>query len=204
MLHVSFRRAYGAGLLILVIVSAVALVFVPEWLVSRTLNQHAIQAQLRQIAPERYVDMVDNARKTVAQAIAGLALFGTLWVALLTIRSSEKGKMADRFAKALDHLGALRTPADQIASEVRIGAVAELELVGDESSKERRLIKRSLAAYVLNYALWGSRASGPAVWRLKDVQTMISTLGKWGIEREEAPSLAESGPEQSSCNPMPL
>ena len=74
----SFRRAYGAGLLILVIVSAVALVFVPEWLVSRTLNQHAIQAQLRQIAPERYVDMVDNARKTVAQAIAGLALFGTL------------------------------------------------------------------------------------------------------------------------------
>ena len=174
---------------LLFVVSIGALIFVPEWLVSRTLSQHASPAQLKQVAPERYVDMVDSARKTVAQAIAGLALFGTLWVALLTIRSNEKGKTADRFAKALDHLGAVRAPSDQIASEVRIGAVAELELIGDESSKERQLIKRSLVAYVRNYAWWGSRASGPAVWRLKEIQTMMSTLGKWGIEREESDEL---------------
>ena len=153
----SLVRGYGAGLFILVlsVASLAALILAPEWLVSRTLGEHASQAQLQQIAPEHYVDMVDSARKTVAQAIAGLALFGTLWLTFLTIRSNEKGKIADRFAKALDHLGAVRTPADQIASEVRIGAVAELELIGDESRKERRLIKRSLVTYVRHYAWWG-------------------------------------------------
>ena len=187
----SFGRGHGAGLIILLlsVTSLVALIYGPEWLVSLTLSQHASQAQLKESAPERYVDMVDNARKTVAQAIAGLALFGTLWLTFLTIRSNEKGKIADRFAKALDHLGAVRAPADQIASEVRIGAVAELELIGDESGKERQLIKRSLVAYVRNYAWWGSRASGAAVWRLKEIQTMMSTLGKWGIERLEKDEL---------------
>jgi hypothetical protein len=185
-------RAYGTAVLVLLLFAAAsigAIIFGPDWLVARTLNQRASPAQIKQIAPERYVDMVDNARKTTAQAIAGVALFGTLWLTLLTIRFNQQGKISDRFAKALDHLGAVRTPADQIASEVRIGAVAELELIGDESSRERQLIKRSLAAYVRNYAWWGSRASGPAVWRLKEIQTMISTLGKWGIERGESDEL---------------
>ncbi len=61
--------------MVLSVASVTALILVPEWLVSRTLSQHASPAQLKQIAPERYVDMVDDARKTVAQAIAGLALF---------------------------------------------------------------------------------------------------------------------------------
>jgi hypothetical protein len=185
-------RAHRAALLLLLLIAVAsipAIILGPDWLVARTLDQRANPAQVKQIAPERYVDMVDNARKTIAQAIAGIALFGTLLLTLVTIRSNQQGKIADRFAKALDHLGAVRAPADQIASEVRIGAVAELELIGDESNRERQLIKRSLAAYVRNYAWWGSRASGPAVWRLKEIQTMISTLGKWGIEREERDEL---------------
>jgi hypothetical protein len=185
-------RAYRVAFLLLLLIAAasiLAMIFGPDWLVARTLDEWASPAQIKQIAPERYVDMVDNARKTIAQASAGIALFGTLWLTLLTIRSNQQVKIADRFAKALDHLGAVRAPADQIASEVRIGAVAELELIGDESIKERQLIKRSLVAYVRNYAWWGSRASGPAVWRLKEIQTMISTLGKWGIQREERDEL---------------
>jgi hypothetical protein len=192
MMAMTSARAYGAALLFLLLFASAsipAMIFGPDWLVARTLDQRASPAQIKQIAPERYVDMVDNARKTTVQAIAGVAFFGTLWLTFLTIRFNQQGKISDRFAKALDHLGAVRAPADQIASEVRIGAVAELELVGDESSKERQLIKRSLVAYVRNYAWWGSRSSGAAVWRLKEVQTMMSTLGKWGVKREEREEL---------------
>jgi Pentapeptide repeats (8 copies) len=191
MLPVGLGRGCGVGLFMLVffVASVVALIFGPEWLVTRTLSRHGTQAQIGQIAPERYVDMVDNARKTVAQSIAGLALFGTLWLTFVTIRSNEKGKIADRFAKALDHLGAMRAPADKVASEVRIGGVAELELIGDESTKERKLIKHCLVAYVRSYAWWGARQSGVPVWQRKEVQTVVATLAKWGIELGERDEL---------------
>jgi hypothetical protein len=117
-------RAHRVALLLLLLIAVAsipAIILGPDWLVARTLDQHASPAQIKQITPERYVDMVDSARKTIAQAIGGIALFGTLWLTLLTIRSNQQGKIADRFAKALDHLGAVRAREDQMHPRFELG-----------------------------------------------------------------------------------
>jgi uncharacterized protein YjbI with pentapeptide repeats len=115
-----------------------------------------------------------------------------LAISLLTLRSNEKGKLADRFAKAFDHLGAVRSPEETIASEVRIGAVAELEGVGEESPREQRMIRYSFTAYMAQFANRRSAANksyDPAVWRLKEIQAMLSVLGRWGISRDDTHGL---------------
>jgi uncharacterized protein YjbI with pentapeptide repeats len=122
---------------------------------------------------------------------------GTLYVrySRLHTRSNEKAKISERFGKALDHLGAIRRSGDQPASEVRVGAVAELQGIGEESTREQRMIRSAFATYLRHFANWGAAMdshSGPAVWNRKETQAMMRVLARWGIPTEDRDELGLS------------
>jgi hypothetical protein len=177
--------------LVLLIIGVVAVValwwFSPPYLVDFDIIRHGTLDQIAAIEPDKYALLVDEYRKTLSQAIGGLGFVGALWISVLTLRANERAKLTERFGRALDHLGAVRSEDAKVASEVRIGAVSELEGIGDESPRELRMIRSSFVAYLRNYALWRSALENkysPAMWRLKETQAMMSVLGRWGFPAE--------------------
>jgi Pentapeptide repeats (8 copies) len=161
--------------------------YLPPYLVDSEIMRHGTLDQIAAVEPDKYALVVDEYRKTLSQTIGGLAFVGTLLISVWTLRANERAKLAERFGKALDHLGAVRSEDAKIASEVRIGAVSELEGIGEESPRELLMIRSSFVAYLRNYAHWGSafeNKHSPAMWRIKETQAMMSVLGRWGFPAE--------------------
>ena len=174
-------------LLVIGVVAAVAWRYFPPYLANSEIMSHGTLDQIAAIEPDKYVLVVDEYRKTFSQAIGGLGFVGALWISVLTLRANERAKVTERFGKALDHLGAVRSEDAKVASEVRIGAVSELEGIGEESPRELRMIRSSFVAYLRNYAHWRSALENkhsPAMWRIKETQAMMSVLGRWGFPSE--------------------
>jgi len=171
---------------LIVVAAIVAIWFVPPYLADSEIIRHGTLGQVAAIEPDKYALVIDEYRKTVSQAIAGLGFLGTLWISVLTLRANQRARVTERFAKALDHLGAVRSEGENAASEVRIGAVSELEGVGEESPREQRMIRSSFIAYLRHYANWSSAVGkgSPAMWKMKETQAMMSVLGRWGLPAE--------------------
>jgi Pentapeptide repeats (8 copies) len=158
--------------------------FLPPYLVDSEITRHGTLGQIAAIEPDKYALLVDEYRKTLSQAIGGLGFVGALWISVLTLRANERAKVTEPFGTALDHLGAVRSEDAKVASEVRIGAVSELEGIGEESPRELRMIRSSFVAYLRNYAHWRwalEKEHSPAMWRIKETQAMMSVLARWGF-----------------------
>lgn len=178
-------RPRSIVLALLALVSCLPLWFLlPRYLADADIQRYGSLAQVAAIGPDKYALVVDEYRKTVAQAVGGIGFLGTFLLSVFTFRASEKAKITERFSKALDHLGAVRSKGDEAATEVRIGAIGELEGVGQESSREKVMIISSLTAYLRNYAGLAQanrEKASPAVWEKKETQAILTLLARWGI-----------------------
>jgi Pentapeptide repeats (8 copies) len=178
--------------LVLLSIGVVALLvalwwYLPPYLVDSEIMRHGTLDQIAAVEPDKYALVVDEYRKTLSQTIGGFGFVGALLISVMTLRANERAKLTERFGKALDHLGAVRSEDAKVASEVRIGAVSELEGIGEESPRELRMIRSSFVAYLRNYAHWRSaweNKHSPAMWRIKETQAMMSVLGRWGFPAE--------------------
>lgn len=83
----------------------------------------------------------DDARRTLLQAAAGIAVLVAGFFTYWRIRLSEHAQLTERFTNAIEQLG-----SDQMA--VRIGAIAALERIAKDSRVDRGTVSEVLSAFV--------------------------------------------------------
>ena len=115
------------------------LLWTPEWMV----NQYAGGTLSRL----DYTKAVDDYRKTLAQIIGGFALLIGLCFTWRTTRSTEDGRITDRFSKAVEQLGASNNEGKK-QLEPRLGGIYALERIARDSQRDRWPIIEILSAYV--------------------------------------------------------
>jgi hypothetical protein len=99
--------------------------------------------QVRSVSsdPIERFKQANEARKTLAQIIGGLAFLGTLYFTSETLRTTQEGQVTDRFTKAIAQLG------DQ-KLELRLGGIYALERIAKDSEKDYGPVMEILTAYV--------------------------------------------------------
>jgi uncharacterized protein YjbI with pentapeptide repeats len=177
------RLARGAGILALTLGAPFALWRVPKWQV----------ADFKNLTREQRFDRENEARKTLAQIIGGIAvLLGAYYTwrniknaersqlenqktAQETLRISLEGQITDRFTKAIEQLGSDRL-------EIRLGGIYALERIARDSERDHWPIMEILTAYVRGRSprdeskelIQYERPPAPA----PDVQAIITVLGR--------------------------
>ncbi|WP_404430679.1 pentapeptide repeat-containing protein [Microbacterium lacus] len=149
---------WAAGLSIFVVVSAVALVFVPQLLVTILvnatfqLNPTPLPLKLSDV---EYVDAVTSARTAVLLAAGGVLAVITLYFTrvrdahLEAKHEAERAKLdldrdanrTDRYGRAIEQLG-----ADSAA--IRLGGIFALERLAVDSTRDRQTISNVLTGWV--------------------------------------------------------
>jgi uncharacterized protein YjbI with pentapeptide repeats len=148
---------------------------VPQWQVGKVSG----------LEPKERFDRVNEARKTLAQIIGGIAVLAGFYSTIQNIKVAQQsfalaqeGQITDRFSKAIEQLGAVDSNGKK-KLEVRLGGIYALQRIANESEEEHWPIMEVLTAYV--------RANAPrrkqraeAEWWLKpatDIQAILTVLG---------------------------
>jgi len=163
-----------------------ALLWIPEWMV----NQYAGGTLSRL----DYTKAVDDYRKTLAQIIGGFALLIGLYFTWRTTKSSEDGRITDRFSKAVEQLGASNNEGKK-QLEPRLGGIYALERIAGDSQRDRWPIIEILCAYVRanaprKYTPTDENTGepiGPELVRIPpedDIEAVIKVLRNLGAEFE--------------------
>ena len=91
--------------------------------------------------PKEQFDRVNEARKTLAQIIGGIAVLAgfystvqNLRVAQESLAVAQQGQITDRFTKAIEQIGAVHSRG-QKKLEVRLGGIYALKRIADESEQ---------------------------------------------------------------------
>src|SRR5208283_6189907 len=182
---------------------AVAILWkLPQWQVRR----------VQDLAPKEHFDRVNEARKTLATILGGLAFlvggfftWQSLKVAQENLKVSQKGQITDRFTKAIEQLGAVDGSGKK-KLEVRLGGIYALEGIANESKELHWPIMEVLCTYVRENAPAPSRGENPPGERQKpkiqtqknqastlpphpfaDIQAILTVLGRRNprYERED-------------------
>jgi hypothetical protein len=140
------------------------------------------------ITTKEYASLLDDYRKTIAQLIGGIGLVFTLFFSWKTYRLAERGKITDRFAKAVELLGSLNKNGDP-AWEPRMGGVYALSEIARESPSDHNAIVELLSAYLRHYAhipavILCNPPEKRKVWDHKEVQAILTVLGRRDVSRE--------------------
>jgi hypothetical protein len=96
------------------------------------------------IAPKTVGERKDLVQ-TLAQIVAGLGFFGTLYFTWRTLRVNREGQVTDRFTKAIAQLG------DETL-QIRLGGIYALERISRDSERDYGPIMEVLTAYVRDKA----------------------------------------------------
>lgn len=156
----------------------------PDLLLSGALQNHHDQ-----ISSKDYATLLDDYRKTLAQIIGGIGLVFTLVFTWRTYRLSARSKITDRFAKAIELLGALDKDG-RPAWEPRAGAAFALGEIARESPADHEIVVEILTAYLRHYAHLplkdlAAPPGQPKVWDRKEIQAILTVLGRRDTNREK-------------------
>jgi hypothetical protein len=88
-------------LVIAILVAGIIWYKLPTYLADRELADYGTQNQISAIGPEKHALLIKKYRKTVAQGIGGFGFLATLFIYVMTLRSSERGRLAVRFASGI-------------------------------------------------------------------------------------------------------
>ena len=92
---------------------------------------------------------------------------------------AEQGQITERYTRAIDQIGALRTDGSP-AMEIRIGGLFALERIARESPTDYWAVADVIAAYLRMHARYELDARGkpldPPVTRRPDVQAAVQVL----------------------------
>ena len=104
---------------------------------------------------EKQFNAENEARKTIAQIIGGVAILIGIYFSWQTVQSqlvsleiSQQGQITERFTRAIDQLGAIR-PNGEPNLEVRLGGIYALQKIAADAPKEYHWsIIEVLASYI--------------------------------------------------------
>jgi len=187
-----------AAVVIIAAVGAVYLLLwkVPVWQVARSTG----------LTDENRFDRENDARKTLAQILGGLAVVVGLYSSLRALQLSAKtaevtansfalsreGHITDRFTKAIEQLGAVDA-VGKPKLEVRLGGIYALERIARDSERDYSVIMEVLTAYVREHS---SRIEDSHVTpypqestrRLRaDIQSILTVLGRRELKYDKVP-----------------
>jgi len=144
---------------------------------------------------ERF-DRVNEARKTLALIIGGMALLASFYAAVLNRKVAQKSlvlaqqrQQAERFTKAIEQMGAMDASGKKNL-EIRTGGIYAMERIANESKDDHWPAIEVLAAYVRGNAprtqsLTKSGANGPPdVKPAADIQTVLTVIGRRSLQYE--------------------
>ncbi len=183
--------AVGAGVMAILLWAPERMV---QWVVS------APQTASEHLTLNEYGKLVDDYRKTLAQILIGLGALGTLYfsrqrsaieretlrVSKLTLENTQDSKITERFAKAVEQLGALDKDGHKLL-EVRFGGIYALERVARDSPDDHWTVMEILTAYVRENAPWaeGDDVTRVALSTPRDIQAILTVIGRRKVEYEE-------------------
>ena len=174
------------GVVLLAAVGAV-LLWAPEWMV----NQHLRRAP--QIPALEYTRVIDDYRRTLAQALAGMVVLAGLYFTARTVRTAEEGRTTERFTKSIEQLGATDGNGAPIL-EIRLGGIYGLEALARDSARYHGPAMEVLTAYVRHHSTLGGRKGTetphpemetslvPKIG--KDIQAILTVIGRRKIANE--------------------
>ncbi|MDQ1041872.1 pentapeptide repeat-containing protein [Streptomyces sp. V4I2] len=133
-------------------------------------------------------------RSQLLQAMGGLVVVAGAAVGWQQLRLAREGQIAERFTRAIDHLGSETL-------DVRLGGIYALERVAKNSPDDRPTVTDILCAFVREHSRWpvgapdGPEHPTPTVdrdvpWltiRCPDVQTALYVLGRRPGHPQEHP-----------------
>lgn len=185
----TWRAAWWGVLLICFLVAILfGLILIPEWLYPalnavqlRGVSSPQVRIELQQAQGQ----LANNARSSILQVLAGLAVAGGAVATWRQVRISREGQITDRFTRAVDQLG------NQDVN-VRVGGLYALERIARDSVADRTAIQFLMGAFVRNNAKWPVAApDGPQQptepvddrsvtlrARAPDVQVAMAALGR--------------------------
>jgi hypothetical protein len=103
------------------------------------------------LTDENKFDRENEARKTLAQILAGVFVLAGLYSSVQTFNLSREGQITDRFTKAIEQLGAL-DGTGQPKLEVRLGGIYALERIARDSERDHSVIMEVLTAYIREHS----------------------------------------------------
>lgn len=136
-------------------------------------------------------DKENEARKTLATMIGGLAIVISLYSTTMTLYMTQEGQITDRYSKAVEHLGAL-DGAGHPQVEVRLGGIYALARIARDSKKDKRTVDDVLSAYLRQNSLMQTKDEcDDAGMSRADLQAALWSLGNLGFRGSEdgVPSL---------------
>ncbi len=142
------NREVPLGMSLAAIFALAILWKVPPWQVGK----------VRGLEPKERFDRVNEARKTLAQIVGGIAVLAgfystvqNLKVAQQSFALSQEGQITDRFSKAIEQLGAVNSNGKK-KLEVRLGGIYALQRIASESQEDHWPIMEVLTAYIRDNA----------------------------------------------------
>jgi Pentapeptide repeats (8 copies) len=172
--------------------TVIALVSIPVviWVPEKLVDSYGWYARSQTpLTREQYTKAVDDYRKTFAQIMAGVGgiyglylLFRRTRATEQTLATTREGQITDRFAKAIEHLGATDKDGKKVL-EIRFGGIYALERIARDSARDHWTVMEILSAYVRQNAPqkhYDERTSDvedlPELD--KDVQAAITVIGR--------------------------
>ncbi len=140
------------------------------------------QARLELFSPGwlgRFIPLITALTAIAALVYSGKSLQATESSTQKQYSLAQQGQVADRFNKAVEHLGETNSLA------VRLGGIYSLEQIARDSPPEQPTVIDVLAAYVRSHARIpadGNCGSPPAPI---DIQAAVTVLGRHTLDRSE-------------------
>lgn len=154
----------------------------------------------------------NEARKTIAQIIAGVAILGGFYSAQRQLAVTQEGQITERYSKAIEQLGATDTLGHK-RLELRLGSIYALERIARDSEQDRWPIMEILTAYVRQNSPRGDArqsatepgTKGPASppEPEEDIQAIMTVIGRRQTERGFGKQLDLSGTDLRNLNLKP-
>jgi uncharacterized protein YjbI with pentapeptide repeats len=177
------------GIIVAAVFAFALLWKVPQWQVDKVGG----------LEPKERFDRVNEARKTLAQIIGGIAILAGFYSTVQNLKVaqesqilshksfalSQEGQITDRFTRAIEQLGAVDSSGKK-KLEVRLGGIYELQRIANESEEEYWPIMEVLTAYVRDNAPIHGREpaktapaaeGGMSVKPPTDIQAILTVLG---------------------------
>ena len=159
-------------------------------------------ARSKALTDEKRFDRENEARKTLAQILAGVFVLVGLYSSVQTLSLSREGQITDRFTKAIEQLGALDGGKPKL--EVRLGGIYALERIARHSERDHGAIMEVLTTYVREQSPYKQdehedhkdqktarkkpSAAQPDEPRIRaDIQAILTVLGRRQVSYDKEP-----------------
>jgi len=146
----------------------------------------------------------NEARKTIAQIIAGIAILGGFYSAQRQLAVTQEGQITERYTKAIEELGATDA-LGQKRLELRLGGIYALERIARDSEKDHWPIMEILTAYIRQNSPRSNRGQRNAEPEKpgRDIQAIMTVIGRRQTGRDFARQLDLSGTDLHNINLSP-